>query len=184
MELTRAERWILANQFRILERLYPDDAEHYARNRQVVEQGFELDYEWLSEHVYDRTMSASECSEVLDILDMHSALARSYEELSDKPAGIDKHDVAFWGFDGNHETAQIAYTGFLIKEEGKFEDLAQSGDHLNSHMPVLDMYRRMVGVWKQLPVLTQQQLSPDDIRRIAAARSAPAMTDPPTRVPG
>ena len=42
--LTLKERLLLANQYLILEKLYPDEAEHYAELRKVVERGYALEY--------------------------------------------------------------------------------------------------------------------------------------------
>lgn len=39
MKLSKLERLILANQFKILEALYPDDAESYENNRKAIEEG-------------------------------------------------------------------------------------------------------------------------------------------------
>jgi uncharacterized protein len=172
MDLSREQRWMLANQYRILERLDPEEEEYYARAREVLENGFELNYDWISDHIYEQTMSKDECSEVIAILDMFSALEQSYERLGEKP-DIEEHAVRFLGFDGNHETAQLGYASFLIHKEGKFQELAERGDRLNSHMPVLGAYRRMRGVWEELPVETRYELSADNIRRIVAARVYP-----------
>jgi uncharacterized protein YfbU (UPF0304 family) len=118
-------------------------------------------------------MSEDACKEVLDILDMFSALERSYRQLAEKPAGVSECDVTFFCFDGNHETEQLSYASFLIEKEGKWQELADHGDHLNSHGPFLDSYRRMLRVWQQLPTERKYELSADDIQRIAAARPYP-----------
>jgi len=173
MNLSREQRWMLANQYRILERLYPDEAEYYAQAREVLERGYELNYDWIAPHILERTMSEVECKEVLDILDMFSALERSYRQMAEKPAGVEEHDVQFHGFDGNHETDQLGYASFLIEKEGKWQELADHGDHLNSHAPFLDWYRRMLRVWQERPTKQRFELSSDEIRRIVAARPYP-----------
>lgn len=108
---------MLSNQYRILEKLYPEEAEHHARAREVLEDGYELNYDWIAEHIAERPMSEDECKEDLDILDMFSALERSYARFAEKPAGVDERDVRFHGFDGNHETEQLGYASFLIEKE-------------------------------------------------------------------
>lgn len=172
MKLSREQRWMLANQYLILEKLYPEDAEHYARVREVLEEGFELNYDWIIPHIAERTMAPEECKEILDILDMFSALERSYDRLGDK-GDIDEYAVRFQGFDGNRETEQLSYASFLIEKEGKWPELAAHGDHLNSHAPLLGSYRRMLQVWQGIPMEQQYELSADDIRRILAARPYP-----------
>lgn len=88
MDLTRQQRWMLANQYLILEKLYPENADHYERARTVLENGFELSYDWYIPHIAERTMSEDACKEVIAILDMFSVLERSYRQLAEKPAGV------------------------------------------------------------------------------------------------
>ena len=57
VKLTRVERYILSNQFRILEALYPDEASHFATTREALEHGYEILYDWDMEHIYDDTDS-------------------------------------------------------------------------------------------------------------------------------
>ena len=38
------ERLLLANQCKILEKLYPSDADHYAARREALERGYTLEY--------------------------------------------------------------------------------------------------------------------------------------------
>src|SRR5262245_16898442 len=151
MRLTRAERLVLANQYRILEKLYPEEASYFENSRSVVEQGYELEYAWIAERVYDEAqcLSTEECREVYKILQMHEDLVRSYESLADK-TGIDKADILFCGFDGNHEAKWLGYCEHVCEPKGdrpRFTELSR-GDHFNSHMPMLDVYRRMLKVWK------------------------------------
>ena len=170
MELSRTERWILSNQYRILEALYPDEAPSLARRRRVVEEGYELHYDWITEHIYDdpHTMTARECREVLDILDMFSALRNSYEDLDDKPAVEDRH-IRFRGFDGNNEPKQLSYAEFLM-EDGRFTNVVNRAG-LNSHMPVLDAYRRQLAVWQRSN--DRYHLTKEEIQAIAAAAPYP-----------
>lgn len=173
MELSRTERWMLANQYRILEALYPDEADAFAEAREALESGYELHYRWLAERIYDApdTMTAEECTEVVDILDMHRALKRSYEALSDK-SGIEEYAIQFHGFDGNNETKQLAYARFFCNlDGGRFTELDR-GDDFNSHMPSLDTYRRMLAEWKRLD--KSHELSRDQIVKITEARVHPS----------
>jgi uncharacterized protein YfbU (UPF0304 family) len=172
MKLTREQRWILANQYLILEHLHPEESDYYQRSRKVLEHGWELNYDWIAENIYERTMSGDECAEVLDILDMFRSLESSFEALADKE-GIEAYQVTFAGFDGNYEAAQLGYASFIIKEEKKFEELANHGDGLNSHIPVLDTYRRMLAVCKGNPIEQRYDLSAESILAIVGARAHP-----------
>jgi uncharacterized protein len=173
LELTRTERWILANQFRILELLDSESADHYANAREVLESGFELSYERYAQRINANTMNQAEGQEVLQILDMFSALERCYKDPPEKP-DVEERQVRFSGFDGNNEIAQLGYAGFVIEREGRFRELADHGDHLNSHAPLLGAYRRMLAVWEQLPLERRFELTAKDIEAICAAKVHPS----------
>jgi uncharacterized protein len=172
MELTREQRWILANQYRILELLDPESADHYALARTVLERGYESEYDSYAEHIYQETMSPSESQEVTQILDMFSALERCYRDMSPQP-NVKDWQVRFSGFDGNHETTQLGYAHHLIDREGRWRELADHGDKLNSHAPSLGAYRRMLTVWEKLPTERKYQLTREDIENITAERIHP-----------
>ncbi len=175
MNFTRVERMILANQCRILEKLYPDEADGYAEMREVLENGYELHYRWIAEHVYEEALSEEQCKEVLDILEMYEALKLSYDKLVDK-SGIDQHGIRFLGFYGNNEPSQLSYAQFFCKRHrggGAFKDIVK-GDVPNSHMPSIEMYRRMLRVWRSVRKLDDLTLSKDDIIRITQERIHPS----------
>lgn len=153
MKLTKAERWILSNQYRILEALYPGEAKELAEDRDAIERGYEIHYDWMTQHIYegDDTMSTAESKEVVDILAMFSALKSSFASLSDK-TGIRASQVEFHGFDGNNETKQMGYARYFVRHDGgRFGDL-RKGEHddFNSHMPSLDRYRDMLATWQRV----------------------------------
>lgn len=168
VNLTWKERWFLSNQFAILAALYPDEKESYEDMREVINNGFELNYSWISEYIYDDpyTMTKDECSEVLSILDMFSFIKYSYDELSDK-SGIDTLFLKFLGFWGNDdkEIKYMGYTQFLVEREGKFTNIDR-GDHFNSHMPILPRYRKMLVEWEKSK--DQYHLTRDDLIRIGS----------------
>jgi len=165
MELSKQERLILSYQYKILENLYPDEAGTYAQHRKIVEDGYTLNYDEISTHIYDE-LSDEECREVLDILDMHHALQASYQALENKE-GI---TIRFAGFDGNNETKQMAYTRFYLDELHRFAELteiAQSPD-FNSHRPTLQLYRLMLDQWNQCT--DKNNLTREEIERILNVR--------------
>lgn len=94
-------------------------------------------------------------SYVVDVLDMWSFLERGFNALSredqkrvateSEPFG--KH-VSFSGFDGNGEAEYIGVARVLINQLDRFTEF--KGRELNSHMPSLDMYRRMLSVFEPL----------------------------------
>jgi uncharacterized protein YfbU (UPF0304 family) len=147
MHLNPKDRLIIANQLKILEKLYPEEASYYAQHRKAVENGYSLHYSWLVEHFYEE-MTEAECREVLDILDMYRAITFSYQKLAD-PSGIDEYWLRFRGFDGNNESKQFSYVQYFISDLGRFEELKYEADYpdFNSHMPTLEKYRQMLAHW-------------------------------------
>ncbi|HEV2294569.1 MAG TPA: YfbU family protein [Tepidisphaeraceae bacterium] len=172
MKLDIKDRLILVNQCRILRALYPDEAGYYSKAETVFSRGYELNYGWVSEFVDPEPMDEKECREVHDILSMFRALGDSYNQLADK-SGIEEREVRFLGFDGNNEGRQLGYADFIINQEGGYQEskVGVAGDGLNSHMPTLDTYRRMLKVWK--PLKEKYTLKKADIEKIVAERIHP-----------
>jgi uncharacterized protein len=171
LTLTRIERLILANQYRILEALSPADSNQgkdYVSRRIALERGYEYEYDSLAEHIRENVMSDKQCEEVYAILDLHRAMKQSYEDLADK-SGIEKGAVDFEGFDGNSaEEAQYMSYARYLREEGKYEDLA-IGDGYNSHWPQLGRYRRMLSVWESMG--KKRQLGREDLIRLSSSQA-------------
>lgn len=170
MNLTRTERWTLANQYRILEALYPDEAENMRHAREALQEGFAGEYETLDNHIYDGpdTMTKEQCREVLDIFRMFSQIHFSLEKLEDK-TGIDLGMLTFSGFDGNNETGHMSYARFLKGPHG--DNWPEFTGDLNSHMPSLDVYRRQLAEWKGRS--DEMYLTQEDLQAIAAAARYP-----------
>jgi uncharacterized protein YfbU (UPF0304 family) len=88
-------------------------------------------------------------AEVGDILDMWSAIERGYKRLSaeekeqvEAEAGPLGRGVRFSGFDGDTECEYRNIARHVIEETGQFERF--QGRKLDSSMPQLDGYRRML----------------------------------------
>jgi uncharacterized protein len=148
--LSMKDRLIIANQLKILEKLYPEEAAEYAKHRKAIEQGYKLHYSWLTEWFYDE-MSEGECQEVLSILDMYRAITFSYQKAEDKE-DLEESDIKFHGFDGNNEGKQFGYTLYFIVDLGRYDELRGESDYpdFNSHGSVtIDDYRRMLQVWNK-----------------------------------
>jgi uncharacterized protein len=166
MKLTHFERWMLSNQFMILAKLYPEMKDSYEKMAEIVENGYEQHYDWISQYIYkgDDITTMEQSEEVRDILSMFEQLKYSYDDLNDK-SDVDSFHIQFQGFSGNTETKHLAYTRFLIERENSFADLHR-GDNFNSHAPMLDRYRKMVQQWKKSS--NQYQLTKDDLIRITS----------------
>jgi uncharacterized protein YfbU (UPF0304 family) len=148
MNLTKTERLIIANQFRILEKLYPEEAQYYAVQRKALEYGYKLHYADIVDHLGDE-MTEDECREVVDILDMYRALTFSFPELKNNK-DVQESEIHFDGFDGNEETNQYLYAQYFILDLERFTELTygQKFPDLNSHWPKLERYRKMLEIWK------------------------------------
>src|SRR5690606_18707681 len=108
MKLTKVERWILANQYKILEHLDPDQTEYYQKMQEILEQGYELEYNWKTQHLHDDVVTEEMSHYVIKVMVMYDALQRSYARISDKE-GIEEREIFFPGFDGNNEGVYLAY---------------------------------------------------------------------------
>ena len=156
--LTAAERLILLNQYRILEKLEPDDPDH-AERAEALQSGFTVFY-W-PDWVHEDEVSEQDCREVFDVLDMHRALATAARnDTSIKP-----DDVKFRGFDGNNESKHHSFVCYLVEQLGRYAEL--KGVELNSHAPMLQRYRQMVDRWNDLGS-NRHRLTADDVKRILA----------------
>src|SRR3546814_7990310 len=76
-KLSRKERLFLSNQMRILEALYPEEAQYISTQRVAVERGYEFLYDFeLMSNIYegDDTLSSDEAKTVWDKLEMFGAI--------------------------------------------------------------------------------------------------------------
>lgn len=92
---------------------------------------------------------------VVDTLDMWWFIERAYNGFSDEEkkrleaeVGSFGKNPKFPGFDGNHEAEYLGIARFLVKQLKRFEDLDVGS--FNSHMPSVDRYRRMIGLFEPM----------------------------------
>lgn len=113
---------------------------------------------------------------VVDVLDMWSFLERAYEKLSAKDkARVEKEAepfgkiVKFIGFDGINESEHMGIARFLIEQMKRFEQFKSR--ELDSHMPTLVTYRRMLQVFEPLrKTLDGTNLNADQVIAILRAK--------------
>lgn len=161
-KLSKVERLLLSNQYRILEKLYPEDSDYYEVNRKAIEEGFELHYEDCFSLLSNDTLSEDDCSEVIDILQMYRSLTFSNEEGK---YGLDEK-IKFYGFDLNdeYEGKRVIYARYFINDLDRFSELKYGNNYAecNSHYPRMSKYRRMLNVWKSLnkryDILTKEEI--------------------------
>ena len=164
--LTKLERYFLSNQLRILEALYPDEANSLSVRRESIENGYEMLYTWDMDFIYDGDdkMTRAECSEVWNTMDMFDAISRAVTSHGVE-AVENNHFAKFRGYDGNNESKFMAFAAFTVERLQRFTYLpgAEQGNW-NSHIPTRDTYKRMFEEWQKIPEqhrfdLTKEQLN-------------------------
>jgi len=175
MKLSRTERWILSNQYLILEKLDPDYG--YDQVRRVIEEGFELEYEQQAQHIYgdDYCLTETECKEVLDVLSMYARIQSACRNLDPKP-DVSELSTKFFGYDGNGEVKFLGYAQYLCGNGRRFTDVEVVSTDLNSHMPIRDAYKRQLREFRNSS--DPFHLSASDVERIVGARTHPANREP------
>jgi len=166
MKLSRIERWTLANQYRILAALYPQNAALYNDYVVALERGYASVIDRLAEHIMRDDTNHKESEEVDEILEMFDCLQRAFRTLDD-PYGIESFQVHFPGFDGKTEADYLGYAHFALERERRHENL-ESAANLDTRSPMLRAYRRMVSEWKDRG--GSSKLSRADILAILEAR--------------
>lgn len=145
MKLTKKDRVLLINQYRILATLNKDEESHYKELITILENGYEIFYsmidQWVSEDV-----PSDKGVFVLDILDLYRSIEIIKKTTKDDRI-IDHSFSIFPGFDGNNETEYMSFCRFLIEIQGKYQEQQPyllKNDNLNSHMPMVQKYQRML----------------------------------------
>lgn len=143
--LTKIERLMLINQYRILQELHKDDprqVKRFAYQEEIFERGYAWLYHELFDNLWDEQPieTAKEC---VDILQLHRLMLFSFGD-SPSPEEVDR--VKFQGFDGNYEAEYLAFARFFCQEGERFEELKI----INSHHHTLPRYRRMLAEWTRI----------------------------------
>lgn len=176
---TPLERYLISNQLRILEALYPNDAEGLAVTREALERGYEILYDWDTQHIFsgNEIMSRDECSEVWDTLEMFDAIDRAIE-ASGRPELRDEVGARFVGYDGNNESKFMSFAAFTVERLGRFAyvKLRKPG-YWNSHFPARPMYQRMLSEWKEMEIQQRHELNTEALERILSAAPDPGESE-------
>ena len=131
------------------------------------------EYSWVTNRDQDEPEVVEE---VFAILEMWDQLEGAVADL--KPAERGRiatetknstpEQLKFWGFDGNNER-HYGIARFVIGTLKRFDRFSQRD--INSHRRVIDQYRRMLTVFKQIePTIEGKELNVDQIIQILAAR--------------
>jgi len=168
---SRKERYFLSILLQILEQMNPEEADNIAVQREALERGYEMIYRWGLDHIYDGDdrMTYDESSEVWSTLDMFSSIARSAP-----PDQEDAYRAKFRGYDGNNETKFMAFTAFTIERLERFEYVPMEKEgYFNSHMPMRDVYSRMLRVWQNIPSNSRFEMDKKQVTSVLRAATQP-----------
>jgi uncharacterized protein YfbU (UPF0304 family) len=126
---------------------------------------------------FQQTETPAVVKDTVDILEMWDTIEWTFENLSDTDkekvrSAYGDRDVKFLGFDGNNEDHYGTAT-FLVDKMGRFQRF--KGRDLNSHMPSIDIYKRMYRVYQPIrsSVVPGVGLSANSVINILAARIHP-----------
>jgi len=146
--LSITERLLLANQCKILAKLYPDNAGEYNLKTEIVEAGHIDLYDELFSRIGEGT-SREVSEETHDILNMYGAINNVVESLSeDEKNRLNLRAIRFEGFDGNHDKHYF-FMKFMIEKTDLYEEYRNTP--LNSHSQAsLMKYRRMLAAYKPI----------------------------------
>lgn len=174
MKMTDVERLTLIRMHEILAVLKPDEAKQHDLAIDILRDGYHefLYGDEVGGHLA-KPFSERDKTFVYDVLDLFRGLQDSYGRLSKAEAkSIDKDRLEFPGFDGNNEVEHLSFVKFLIKKQERWSDLDRKGG-FNSHMPMIDVYSRMLERAKSIPA-TKNNLSAAEIEQILDARVHPS----------
>jgi uncharacterized protein len=148
------ERFIISNQLKILEALYPDEAQYYSQHRTAFEEGYESHYDWAMEHISSVTLKEDVTREIIDTLDMYRAIY--FYQRDHGIDGLNEYALKFSGYDGNDsfESKMMGYARYFVVELKRFKEvLEKQGEHFdfNSHAIMREKYQRMLAIWKGIP---------------------------------
>ena len=129
--------------------------------------------------LHDHADASAIVSETIDILEMWHFIESGYAALSDaEKTRVEKEAepfgkyVKFPGFDGNNETEHLGIANFLVNKMERFDIF--KGRSLNSHMPSIEGYKRMLSVFEPMRKnLGHVDLSPEQIIELMNARMHP-----------
>lgn len=170
MKLEKRDRLLLINQYKILAALEKSEASYYLELVEILERGYAIFYSMVDEWVSD-DMPEEKGKFVLNLLGLY----REIEDVkrSTKDERILQHNYAiFAGFDGNEEAEYLVFCRFLIERQGKFQEQKQYVDintGMNSHMPMVQKYKRMLTARAELGDLRSYRLTVDQVLGILDA---------------
>jgi uncharacterized protein YfbU (UPF0304 family) len=172
MELSKHERYYLSNQLKILEKLYPDEANEYAVQREAIEKGYSIVYNiGIDNIIDDDEMTSEECDEVWSVMEMFLSIDKTIEDLGLQREYKEDDRTQFDGYDGNNETKFMAFAEFTVQRDKRFTALPLGEEaYFNSHSPMRLSYNRMLEIWKNIDSQNRFRMSKEDLNKVLDAR--------------
>lgn len=148
----------------------------HAVHREILTTALETHYVTLLDD-FTNDLNLDVSHEVMDnILAMFTRLRLSFEHLTGASA-VSAQDMEFSGFHPQFESEMLGFARFYMKKLGRHRWLSETlGEGLESAAPMLDVYRRMLAVWKSIG--TSKVLTDAEIVQIVAARAGLAGAPP------
>lgn len=152
----------------LLRALDKSRTEPKSRDLEIIENGYQYEYNSLYLNINRQPLPPEISSFVRQVFDCYDDLQRSAKKLTNKKL---QEDVKFRGYDGNNEAEYLGYARFLIKY-GQWSYIEGNISHLNSHMPMLAVYSRMLKAWekRRMGKDYDQLLTADDLQFIVGSQ--------------
>lgn len=174
-DLSLKDRLILSNQYLILEHLDKEHAAEHGEHRKVLTRAQETHYVTLLED-FSNALNLDVTREVMDILAMFTRLRLSYDHLGGQTS-IAVKGIEFSGFNSEFEAEALSYAQFYMQKLGRHRWLrSEDAQGIESSVPMLDVYRRMLSTWQGIGM--SKVLSESEIGEIVNARNGIQSVDP------
>ena len=189
------DRQVLSLLHRILGRVLPEDAndvdgdlEYQLTRAKILEEGYTGEYGHETAG-FSTELSKRDCARVSDTLQMFRIITFSIGHLAEEGSPVDEklaHDLEFEGFDHNDplEGHMASYVEFLMRDERTWTELRpqlERHDGGNSHMPVLDVYMRMLTEYRRIKDSRERGFSRldylltlDELKQLSDAQTHPS----------
>ncbi len=142
MELTKKDRVILINQYRILKRLEPEAARHYDELIEILERGYSMCYSRVESSLEESEIPEEVGQFVQDVFTLYQAIGAYKTAHPDDQEVVEHAWAAFRGFDGASEAQYLIFARFLAHHT--------ADENFDSHEPTLSKYRIMLAIYQAL----------------------------------
>lgn len=161
----------MAQNFQILAKLEPENAETYEWRADVLRHGYEPLYPWLFEWFGqgESIVTEEEGEYVCDVLRMYDAITWGIQRQNLELPDDVQYRATFPGFDGNEEGKLLGFANHYCKE-GRYDILKRDGEIPNSHFPTSSTYGPMLQKWQEIKKNREGLLTEPEILELLRAR--------------